>query len=89
MDQVVSQRVHDTPPSAYVLVSTLAGAEKITLESIRQIEGIERIEEVYGIFDIVVATTPGISKDEIGRITKTLRKIETVKSTVTMLVTTK
>ena len=68
---------------AYILVNTAPGVEKQVIDELSQIPGVVYVEGVYGGFDVIVRVE--FPADEM--ITRTLnkiRKIEGIKSTLTM-----
>lgn len=72
-------------PGAYVLINAEVGAEETVLEQIKDIPSVKEAYIVYGVYDLVVrleATDMTLLKDEI---TEHIRKIELVRSTLTMI----
>ena len=71
---------------AYVLISTEIGAEKDVLEKLRDIPEIKEAYVVYGVYD-VVAKVMVDSVDGLREIiTSKIRKLNRVRSTLTMIV---
>ncbi|RLE84953.1 MAG: Lrp/AsnC family transcriptional regulator [Thermoprotei archaeon] len=71
---------------AYVLISTEIGAEKDVLEKLREIPEIKEAYVVYGVYD-VVAKVMVDSVDGLREIiTSKIRKLNRVRSTLTMIV---
>lgn len=72
--------------TAYVLINYEIGAEKNTLNKLKSVPGVVEASEVNGVYDIVVK----ISSDSLDRlkdtITRHLRTIDTVRSTMTLIV---
>jgi DNA-binding Lrp family transcriptional regulator len=72
--------------TAYVLINYEIGAEKNTLDKLRSVPGVIEASEVNGVYDIVVK----ISSDSLDRlkdtITRHIRTIDTVRSTMTLIV---
>ncbi|MFP3133471.1 MAG: Lrp/AsnC ligand binding domain-containing protein [Nitrososphaeria archaeon] len=73
-------------PIAFVLLTVEPGKEEEVLAKLKAIPEVEEAHRVYGVYDTIVkvnAQTPEKLKDTI---TWKIRKIENVKSTLTMLV---
>jgi DNA-binding Lrp family transcriptional regulator len=72
--------------TAYVLINYEIGAEKNTLDKLKSVPGVIEASEVNGVYDIVVK----ISSDSLDRlkdtITRHIRTIDTVRSTMTLIV---
>ena len=69
-----------------MLINVEAGADKKVLESIRKIPEIKASNMVYGIYDIV-ATIQSESLEKLREmVTKKIRQLDEVRSTVTMIV---
>ncbi|MDQ3840852.1 MAG: Lrp/AsnC ligand binding domain-containing protein [Thermoproteota archaeon] len=72
--------------TAYVLINYEIGAEKNTLNKLKSVPGVIEASEVNGVYDIVVK----ISSDSLDRlkdtITRHIRTIDTVRSTMTLIV---
>ena len=71
---------------AVVLISVEVGKEEETLEALKNIPEIEKAYFVYGVYDIVAVVT-GKSLDDIrSTVVNNIRKMPSVRSTVTMVV---
>lgn len=73
-------------PIAFVLLTVEPGKEEDVVAKLKQIPEVQEAHRVYGVYDTVVkvvASSPEQLKDII---TWKIRKIENVKSTLTMLV---
>jgi len=73
--------------SAYVVINTEIGGEEETLAQLKKIPQVKEAHEVYGVYDIIVkieAPTLEALKDTV---TNQIRKIDKVRSTLTMIVT--
>ncbi len=73
-------------PIAFVLLTVEPGKEEEVLAKLKEIPEVEEAHRVYGVYDTIVkvnASSPEKLKDTI---TWKIRKIENVKSTLTMLV---
>jgi len=75
-------------PTTFVLVNTEIepGVEKVALEAIKKIEGVEEAYAVYGVYDIIARVNAN-TMDELNEIVnERIRKVEKVRSTLTMIV---
>jgi len=73
-------------PTAFILINARIGLETNVLSKVTQIEGVEEAHAVYGVYD-VIAKIRTDSMDKIKEIvTWRIRRIENVRSTLTMLV---
>ncbi|MEM3404528.1 MAG: Lrp/AsnC ligand binding domain-containing protein [Nitrososphaeria archaeon] len=71
---------------ALVLINVEMGSEAEVLKTMRKVDGVVEAFAVYGTYDIAAK----VQADSIGRlneiITRKIRKIENVKSTLTMII---
>lgn len=73
-------------PVAFVCINTNFGSDDWVIDSLKKIRGIREVYKVYGIYDII-ARIDGDSMEEVkDAISSKLRKIDDVKSTITMVV---
>ncbi|HIE14995.1 TPA: Lrp/AsnC family transcriptional regulator [Candidatus Bathyarchaeota archaeon] len=73
-------------PIAFVLINTEIGSEGEVLKSLRNIPGVEEAYSVYGVYDII-AKVKAESMDKLKDIvTWRIRRLEKVRSTLTMIV---
>jgi DNA-binding Lrp family transcriptional regulator len=73
---------------AFVLINTEIGAEEEVLQQLRQMPSIKEAYLVYGVYDIV-AKVEAESMDKLKEIVSwNIRRLEKVRSTLTMLVMT-
>ena len=80
------ERVEKGLPIAFVLINTEIGSEKEVLNELKKVKGVEEAYSVYGVYDII-AKVKADSMDELKDIiTWRIRKIEKVRSTLTMIV---
>ncbi len=74
-------------PVAFVLINTEIGAMEDVLNELRKNEGVEEAYSVYGVYDIV-AKIRAESMDQLKEVvTWSIRRINKVRSTLTMIVT--
>jgi DNA-binding Lrp family transcriptional regulator len=73
-------------PIAFVMVNAELGSEKALIKELRNIEGVVEANEVYGVYDIVVKVDlPTMDKlKEV--ISRKIRGLSGVRSTLTMMV---
>ncbi|MCX8175870.1 MAG: Lrp/AsnC ligand binding domain-containing protein [Candidatus Bathyarchaeota archaeon] len=73
-------------PLAYVLINTEIGAESGVLKEIRKIKNVVEAYTVYGTYDII-AKVHAESLDKLKEcVTWNIRKLDKVRSTLTMIV---
>ena len=73
-------------PAGLVLITIELGCEADVLKVLRKIEGVDEAFAVYGVYD-VVARIKADTMDNLNQIvTQHIRKLEYVKSTLTMLI---
>jgi DNA-binding Lrp family transcriptional regulator len=73
-------------PTAYVLINYKIGAKQNILNKLKNVPGIVEVSEVDGVYDIVVK----IASDNLDSLKETMtqhiRTIDTVRSTLTLIV---
>jgi DNA-binding Lrp family transcriptional regulator len=73
-------------PTAYVLLNCDLGAESDIINKIKQVPEVVEVSGVFGVYDIIVR----VSSDDMDKlreiITWNIRKIDKVRSTLTMIV---
>ena len=73
-------------PKAFVLINAELGAEDALVKELRSIENVSEVYVVYGVYDIVAK----IESDTMDKVKETItwkiRRIERVRSTLTMIV---
>ena len=73
-------------PEAFVLMNAELGSEESIVNELKKIDLVKHVDQVYGVYDIV-ALVEGESMDKVKEtITWKLRKLNGVKSTLTMIV---
>lgn len=73
-------------PIAYVLLTVEPGKEEEVMAKLKQIDEVEEAHRVYGVYDTIVKVNAPSPEKLKEIITWKIRKIENVKSTLTMLV---
>jgi DNA-binding Lrp family transcriptional regulator len=76
-------------PTAYILLNTGIGSEKQVLKALREVEGVEEVHKLWGVYDLI-ANIKADSLDELKEIiTEKIEKIGNINSKLTMVVTEK
>lgn len=70
---------------AFVLLNTDLGDEKRILAELKKIENVKDVYEVYGVYDIISKVEADNIESVKEVITGKIRKLERVRSTLTML----
>uniref|UniRef100_A0A7C3EX56 Lrp/AsnC family transcriptional regulator n=1 Tax=Candidatus Methanomethylicus mesodigestus TaxID=1867258 RepID=A0A7C3EX56_9CREN len=73
-------------PLAFVLVNVEAGTDKEVLENIKKIPEVKTAYMVYGVYDIVVMLESDTLERLREMVTKKIRQLDKVRSTMTMIV---
>ena len=73
-------------PTAFLLVNAELGAEQDLVRELRAIENVKQVYFVYGVYDIVVKVEAETMEKLKNTITWKIRRLEKIKSTLTMLV---
>lgn len=73
-------------PTAFVLINAEMGLELDVLKDLRKVEGVDEAFAVYGVYDVIV-TVRAKTMDKLKEIiTRRIRRIEKVRSTLTLIV---
>ena len=70
--------------NAFVLVNCSLGSETRVLDEIRVLNYVEKVYRVYGVYDIIVKVAAN-DKEDLQRKILLLRRIDEIKSTLTLL----
>jgi DNA-binding Lrp family transcriptional regulator len=73
--------------TAYVLINYEIGAEQNILNKLKNVPGVVEVSEVNGVYDIVVKIASDTLESLKNTITQHVRAIDTVRSTLTLIVT--
>jgi DNA-binding Lrp family transcriptional regulator len=73
-------------PKAFVLMNAELGSEDSIVNELRNIDGVKEVYQVYGVYDIVAQVEADTMESVKETITWKLRKLNGVKSTLTMIV---
>ncbi len=73
-------------PKAFVLINAELGAEDALIKELKGIENVTEVYVVYGVYDIVAKIESDTMEKVKETITWKLRRLEHVRSTLTMIV---
>jgi hypothetical protein len=73
-------------PQAFVLVNADLGAEEDLLKKLREIANVKEVYVVYGVYDIVARVEADTMEKVKETITWNIRRLDKVRSTLTMIV---
>ncbi|MFP3951012.1 MAG: Lrp/AsnC ligand binding domain-containing protein [Candidatus Bathyarchaeia archaeon] len=71
---------------AYVLINTEIGAEDEVMEALDEIEEVKESYLVYGVYDVIVKLSTGARQDLKDVVMREIRRIDKIRSTLTMMV---
>jgi DNA-binding Lrp family transcriptional regulator len=75
-----------TMPMAFVLINADLGAEEELLKSLRNLEFVKSVYVVYGVYDIIAMVEADTMEKVKETITWKIRRLDRVRSTLTMIV---
>ncbi|HET6780269.1 MAG TPA: Lrp/AsnC ligand binding domain-containing protein [Nitrososphaera sp.] len=73
-------------PKAFVLMNAELGSEDSLVNELKKLESVKEVYQVYGVYDIVSQVEADTMEKVKETITWKLRKLNGVKSTLTMIV---
>ncbi len=73
-------------PMAFVLINADLGAEEELLKSLRNLEFVKSVYVVYGVYDIIAMVEADTMEKVKETITWKIRRLDRVRSTLTMIV---
>jgi DNA-binding Lrp family transcriptional regulator len=73
-------------PKAFVLINAELGAEDSLIKELKNTENVSEVYVVYGVYDIVAKIEADTMEKVKETITWKLRRLERVRSTLTMIV---
>ncbi|MFH0848383.1 MAG: Lrp/AsnC ligand binding domain-containing protein [archaeon] len=73
-------------PVAFVLMNVESGSEETVLDQVRKLPGVREAYFVYGVYDIV-SKIEDVNMDGLKEIAANLRRVDKVRSTLTMIAT--
>ena len=74
--------------NAFVLVNCSLGSEAKVIQEIRDLSYVDKLYRVYGVYDIIVTITAN-DREDLQRKIILLRRLDEIKSTLTLLELTK
>jgi len=72
-------------PKAFVLINVESGSEEEVLGEIRKIEGVEEAYYSYGVYDIITKIEADSMEKLRDKVTRKVRTIGRVRSTLTLI----
>jgi DNA-binding Lrp family transcriptional regulator len=72
-------------PSAFVMISCNFGSAKDVTSELHDIDGVEQVLIVSGIYDIIVRITVQ-NKDDLDRLLLRVRRMDEIQSTLTLII---
>jgi DNA-binding Lrp family transcriptional regulator len=72
-------------PRAYVLLSVSSGSEEQVRKDVQKIEGVEEVYVSYGVYDLVVKINSASMEQLKDLVTHHLRRVDNVRSTLTLI----
>ena len=72
-------------PKAFVLINVESGSEEDVLEQIKKIEGVEEAYFSYGVYDIITKVKAETMEKLREAVTRKVRTISRVRSTLTLI----
>jgi len=72
-------------PEAYVLINCDLGSEESVIEELKHVDSVKEVHGTFGAYDIVAKVTSDKSETLRESITWQIRKINNVRSTLTLM----
>jgi DNA-binding Lrp family transcriptional regulator len=73
-------------PTAYVLINYDIGTEEKFIDKLKNVPGVMEVNEVNGLYDIVAKISSRTIDNLKDTITRQIRTIDTIRSTMTLIV---
>jgi DNA-binding Lrp family transcriptional regulator len=73
-------------PTAFVLINTEIGSEADVLRDLKKVEGVDEAFAVYGVYDIIARVKADTMDKLKETVTWKVRRLDKVRSTLTMIV---
>ncbi|MHA2171166.1 MAG: Lrp/AsnC ligand binding domain-containing protein [Candidatus Kariarchaeaceae archaeon] len=70
---------------AFILINTEVAAEEEVMEELKNLPEVETVHLVYGIYDLIVKVRAETSDELKKSITKNMRNVHKIRSTMTMI----
>ncbi len=74
-------------PKAFVMINVKVGTDKEVVNALRGFKYVEKVYEVYGVYDIVAEVRVGGMEELKETVNSDMRKLNTVLATNTLIVT--
>ncbi len=72
--------------SAYLLLNVETGTEEDVIESLKSLQEVKEARMVYGVYDVIVRVETGTMEELKNVVSWTIRRLDRVRSTMTMIV---
>jgi DNA-binding Lrp family transcriptional regulator len=86
MERLIDPLTAQHMPMAFVLINADLGAEEELVRELKSIEHVKEVYVVYGVYDIVAKIEADTMEKVKETITWKIRRLEKVRSTLTMIV---
>jgi DNA-binding Lrp family transcriptional regulator len=73
-------------PSAFVMISCNFGSMEDVTSELQDIDGVEQVLQVTGIYDVIARITVQ-NKDDLDRLLLRVRRMDEIQSTLTLIIT--
>ena len=73
-------------PTAFVLINAELDSEKYIIEQLNKLECVTNVDSVYGVYDLVIKIEANTMDEVKNIISYNVRRINHVRSTLTMIV---
>lgn len=74
-------------PKAFVMINVKVGTDRDVVSALRTFKCVEKVYEVYGVYDIVAEVRVGSMEELKDTVNYEMRKLENVLATNTIIVT--
>lgn len=74
-------------PRAFVMINVKVGTDKDVVSALKTFKFVDKVYEVYGVYDIVAEVTVGSMEDLKETVNFEMRKLDNVLATNTIIVT--
>jgi DNA-binding Lrp family transcriptional regulator len=83
-----SRRVRDREMTkAFIMINVKVGTDKDVVGALKTFKFVDKVYEVYGVYDIIAEVTVGSMQDLKETVNSEMRKIDNVLATNTIIVT--
>jgi DNA-binding Lrp family transcriptional regulator len=74
-------------PKAFIMINVKVGTDKDVVGALKTFKFVDKVYEVYGVYDIIAEVTVGNMQDLKETVNSELRKLDNVLATNTIIVT--